>query len=198
MHHPLPWNRRRHDRSIRRPLHLFDRIHRRQPYNRCAILHHRIDGPFNRRRIDQRPHRIMHQHHIVLIALQRHQRIPHRLLTIAPTLHHMHPRPQIILEHLSLQPVPLLRPHRHANRGHPRHRKKRPHRPNQHRHATNLKKLLRRSHRRPTRGHPRSDTCCWKDHKNSHNLRSIQEDRPASFLQSFVQVKWYGRGCKTV
>ncbi len=89
--------------------------------------------------IDQRPHRIMHQHHIVVVALQRRQRIAHRLLPMIAALDHMDPRPQLELLHLRLHPLPLLRPHRDANRIHSRHLKKRLHRAHQHRHAANLK-----------------------------------------------------------
>jgi hypothetical protein len=175
MHHTLPRNRRSHNRPIRRLLHLLDRIHRRQPDNRRPMPLNRVNRPLNRRRIDQRSHRVMHQHHIVLFAVQRSQRVPYGFLTVIPALHHMHSSAQLMLDNLCLHALPLMRLHRHAHRIHPRHRKKRSQRSNQYWDPANFKKLFRGDPSRPTRGHPRTHTRCWNNHIDSHNPRSIQE-----------------------
>ena len=47
LHNPLPRNGRRHDRSMRRPLHLLDGVHGGQAHDRRAMFSDRIDGPLD-------------------------------------------------------------------------------------------------------------------------------------------------------
>jgi len=96
----------------------------------------------NRCRIDQRPHCVVHQDHIVFVALKRRERIAYGLLAIIAALDHMDPCAELVLEHLGFHSVSLLRPDGNANCGHSRHVQERLHRPHQHRNAANLKKLF--------------------------------------------------------
>lgn len=141
-HNELPRNRGGDDRPVRGAIHLLDRVNGRQAHNRRAVLGHSIDGALNRRRIDERPHCVMHQHNIVLGGGQRSERIGHGLLPFFTALHHACPAGKTMLGNLRLHALHLGLAHGHVNRRHPPDRGKSAQRVNQDRSAVEGQELF--------------------------------------------------------
>ena len=64
------------------PLHLLDGVHGGQADDGRPVLNHRIDGAVDGGCVDQRAHRVMHQHDVVRLSGQSGQRVGDRLLAV--------------------------------------------------------------------------------------------------------------------
>jgi len=157
---------------MRRALHLFHSVYRRQAYDRRSMLNHSVDGPLYRRRVDQRPDSVMHQDDIVLFTAKGAKRPGHRLLAVLPTLNHVDAAGEsealTVFSYLRLNPLDLRGPHRDKDSADAWRGGKGAQRMNQDRQAVQLQKLL------GLRGpHSSADAGGWKNRKYLHNQSNI-------------------------
>ncbi len=185
-HHELAWNGRGDQRAMGCSLHLLDGVHRRQPHNGRSMLHNCVNGAVDGGCIDQRTHRVMHQHDVVRSGGQGGQRMGHRLLPVLSTLHHTHPVGKAILGDLGLDAFYFALAHGYIDRGDPLYGRKRAQRMNKDRNPVERKKLFRL---RP--GHTCSQARSGKNRKYLHNWWSIQRRGLCAVVSGFwIRRAW--------
>lgn len=167
-HHKLSRNGRRNQRSVRGSLHLLDGVDSRQAHNSRAKFKHRIDGAIDGCRVNQRPHRVVHQHNVVGLGGQGGQSVQNRLLPVIAALHHAHATGKAVLGNLCLDALHLGFAHGYIDRRYPFHRRKRAQRMDQNRHSVERQELLGLRY-----GHPGAQSGRGKNDKYLHNLWSI-------------------------
>ena len=154
--------------AMRGALHLLDGVDRGQADDGRAVLDDRVDGALDGGRVDERPHRVMHQHDVVFRGGQRGQRVGHGFLAVVAAFHHLHAGPETVFGHLGLDALHLRLAGRHPDGGDAAHFGKGAQRVDQDRHAVQGEELFGL---RP--GHPSTQARRGKNRKHLHNSPSI-------------------------
>jgi len=167
-HHILARNGGSNQGTVGGPLHLFDRVHGRQSHNGGAVLNYRINGAIDGGNVNQRPHRVVHQHDIVCLSGQSCKGVGDRLLAIVATLDHVHPLGKAVFGNLCLDALHLCVAYGHVDCRHSLNSRESAQGMDEDRHSIERQKLLGLGP-----GHPGAQSGRGKNHKYLHNSWSI-------------------------
>jgi hypothetical protein len=131
----LARNRRCDDCTMRGALNLLDGVRCRQSHNGRPVRHNSIDGAVDRRRIDQRSHRIVYQDDVVRIGVNGIERMDDGLLAGISALDNMDATGKTVFCDLRLHPLRLCFADGNINRRDALNRRKSAQRMNQDRDA---------------------------------------------------------------